>query len=97
MKLKSAIVGVLLAAIMTVPAYAATAHEVKTEAAPNEVADNGVVYGIEEADTAQTGSLTGAAVCVVFLISCIALPGIVFRLEKGKEKQGSRQEDKNTE
>ena len=97
MKLKSAIAGVLLAAIMTVPAYAATAHEVKTKAAPNEVADNGVVYGIEETDSAPTGSLTGAAVCVVFLISCIALPGIVFRLEKGKEKQGSRQEDKNTE
>lgn len=97
MKLKSAIVGVLLAAIMTVPAYAATAHEVKTEAAPNEVTDNGVVYGIEETDSAPTGSLTGAAVCVVFLISCIALPGIVFRLEKGKEKQGSGQKGKSTE
>lgn len=91
MKIRSIVAGVLLAATMVVPAFAAPAHEVKTEAAPNDSVDTGIVYGVdEEKDELPAGSLAGAAVCVGVLGLFIVLPGLVCRVHERRESDAPK-------
>lgn len=81
MRLKPLICAIAMCASALAFASAAPAYEVKTEAAPPDPVDNGVVYGVEETEEYGFTNTTGVVVgiCAIAVIGVAAGYAIIHR------------------